>query len=337
MDFRKITVTAGPCAAESERQVMGTAYNVAMIRDVSEGYGISFNMRGGAWKPRTTYKAGNGEKVFEGVGEVGLEWLARAARKYSLPVVSEIMSESDMRHFVRHLEPERDYLQVGARDAQAYALLYDVGGTPFNVVLKNSQHGVDIAEMVGSLQRFEKNRSKVFCVRGQKHYVPIGHNDEDYTNYMARLLRSEDQHPDARNLNNIAVISRLRSDPFFRDNRIALWYDPSHAIGGKTDLMRRRIGEYAVKAIKEFGYDGIMVECDDLSVITKCDRDQALLTTLNGVDWSQTNAGKEPAVKPLTLVDITWELMKYQAGRAGIGAEKLEADKRRLEKIAWGY
>ncbi len=337
MDFRKITITAGTCAAESEHQVMGTAHNVAMVRDVSESYGIRFNIRGGAWKPRTTYKAGNGERVFEGEGETGLKWLARAASEYSLPVASEIMSESDMRHFIRHLEPERDYLQIGARDAQAYALLYYVGGTPFNVVLKNSQHGVDIAEMVGSLQRFEKNRSRVFCVRGQKHYVPIDPDDKNYKDHMARLLLSEDQHPDARNLNNIAVISRLRNEPFFRDNRIALWYDPSHAIGGKTDLMRRRIGEYVIKAITEFGYDGVMVECDDMSANAKCDRDQALLTMPNGVDWSQTNAGKEPAVKPLTLVDIAWELMKYQAEGAGIGAEKLETDRQRLEEIRWGY
>lgn len=332
MKYREITIVTGLCAPETEEQVMTTAYSIAMHRDVAKDYGIQFKQRGGAWKPRTKYRTNSGDKIFEGVGEIGLKWLSQAAEKYSLPVVSEIMSEMDLRHFLRHLEPERDYLQVGARTSKAYALLYAIGGTPFNVVLKSPEHGVDIEEAKGCLDRFEKNGERVYCIRGQRpHINPIA-NDKAYKKYMDALLQGEDQHPDARNLNNIAAISQLRQDPYFND--IVLCYDPSHTIGGENDLMRRRIGEYAIKAIK-LGYDWIMVECNDKSAVAKCDGPQALLTTLNGVDWSQTNAGKEPEIKPLTLVDITFELMRFQAERMGIGAEKLAADKARLEKIRW--
>ncbi len=336
MKCREITMVAGPCATESEEQVMTTAHSIAEIRDVARDYRIQFKLRGGAWKPRTAYKGSDGERIFEGTGETGLKWLSQAAETYSLPIVSEIMSEMDLRHFLRYLKPERDYLQVGARDAQTYALLYAVGGTTFNVLLKNSQHGIDTSETIGSLQRFEKNSSKVFCVRGQKPYIPVRPDDEGHKNYMAELLQSEDQHPDARNLNNIAVISQLREEPFF--DSISLCYDPSHAIGGKNDLMRRRIGEYAIKAIKQFGYDWIMVECDDRSAVAKCDGPQALLTTLNGVDWSQTNAGKEPEIKPLTVVDIAWELMVSQAQLMGMNPDgnKMKADRQKLDKIRWG-
>jgi 3-deoxy-D-arabino-heptulosonate 7-phosphate (DAHP) synthase len=329
-----ITIVTGPCAVESKEQIMDMGYKISLIRDFARPFNIGFKLRGGAWKPRTQYYK-NGEKIFEGTREDGLTWLAQTAKKHTLPIVTEVMSEMDLRHLIRYLNPERDYLQIGARTNQAFALLYAVGGTRFNILLKNPQHGVDIRETIGSLQRFENNGIKVFCTRGQRIIDPSGTQSKTYKEYMKKLLNSEHQHPNARNLNNIEVISQLRKQPYIIKNNILLCHDPSHIWGGKTDLMRRKIGEYAIKAIREFGYDWITVEVDDKSAEAICDADQALLTTIKDVDWSKTNAGKEPQIKPITLVDITVNLMEFQAKKIGIDAEEVKKSKKMMEKITW--
>ncbi len=336
MNVQNIVIVAGPCAAETEEQVFDMAHKISLIRDVAEYYRIDVKFRAGAWKPRTFYRNKGGERIFEGARELGLTWLAKIAKKYSLPIVSEVMSEMDLRHFHRYLNPRRDYLQIGARTSQAFALLYAVGGTRFNVLLKNPQQGIDVRETIGSLQRFENNGKKVFCTRGQKKIIdPHGIESKAYKEYMVELKRSPHQHPDARNLNNIEAISKLREDPYFIENEILLCHDPSHTWGGKTDLMRRRIGEYAIKAIREFGYDWIMVEVNDRSAEAICDADQALLTTTKCVDWSKTNARKDPEIKPITLVDIVNNLMEFQAERMEIDAKRVEEDEKTVETIRW--
>ena len=64
----KPLIIAGPCSAESEEQVMSTAYKLARISDVAI-------FRAGIWKPRTRP---NG---FEGIGKVGLHWLQRVKKE----------------------------------------------------------------------------------------------------------------------------------------------------------------------------------------------------------------------------------------------------------------
>ena len=178
-EIKNIFVAAGPCAIESEKQINNITYKIGLIRDIAEPYLITFMCRGGSWKPRTLYKDKNGEHVFEGLREEGLKIHADAAKKYSLPVVSEAMSEMDIRHFHRYLDEDIDFVQVGARTNQAYALLYAVGGTKFGVFLKSPQQGIDINESIGSLQRLENNRERVFCPRGQKRIIdPRGKETE---------------------------------------------------------------------------------------------------------------------------------------------------------------
>lgn len=336
MSVKSTVIVAGPCAIESKKQITDMAYKISMIRDIATDYQISFKFRAGAWKPRTLYRNESEEKIFEGTRENGLTWLSEVAETYSLPVVSEVMSEMDLRHFIRYLDPDRDYLQIGARTSQAFALLYAVGGTRFNVLLKSPPHGVEVTETIGSLQRFENNKEKVYCTRGQKHIInPSGFSHKSYNEYVKELYLDPHQHPDSRNLNNIEAINELKRHPYFRENRILFGHDPSHIWGGKTDIMRRRVGEYAIKAIREFGYDWIMVEVDDRSAEAICDADQALLTTTNGVDWSKTNAGREPEVKPLTLVDIVCDLIELKADQLRIDEGKVREDTRRLGMIRW--
>ncbi len=334
MNSEDLVIVAGPCAVESEEQINDMAYKISLIRNIVQPYCIGMKLRGGAWKPRTLYVK-DGEKIFEGTREEGLIWLSRAAKKYSLPVVSEVMSEMDLRHFIRYLNSDRDYLQIGARMSQSFSLLYAVGGTRFNVILKNPQHGTDTREMIGSLQRFENNGNKVYCTRGQRILDPSSAETEAYKAYMKTLYENLHQHVDARNLNNIEAIKHLRNHPYIVHNKILLCHDPSHVWGGKNDLMRRRIGEYAIRAIRDFGYDWTMVEVDDRSGDAICDADQALLTTTKGIIWSKTNARKEPQIKPITLVDIAAALMQFQSDKRNIDKEKLKEDTTRLQTISW--
>ena len=339
---KDITIVAGPDSAESERQTYEMGYKIGFIGKIAKRYGINFKFRSGAWKPRTEYweKGGNGDrkKVFHGVGEIGLEWMKEIAERYDLPIVSEAMSEMDIRHFNRHLEPERDYIQIGARTSQAFALLYEVGGTSFGVLLKNPQHGVSPKEVIGSSERFLKTREWVYCIRGQTKYIhPDGENTPEHSAYLDNLLSSQHQHQDARNLNNIKTINALRKRPDF--DGITLCHDPSHVWGGKTHETRRKIGEYAVKAFTEFDYDWIIIEVNDRSANSPCDREQALATTLNGIDWSQTYVGAEPPddQKPLSLVDIVEQVMldRVVKGQAVIQQQQLELDLQQLHALRW--
>jgi len=131
---RGITIVAGPCAAETRTQTMNMGYKISLIGGIAKPFGIEYKFRAGAWKPRTAISDGRGGKVFEGTREEGLQWLSEVAKTYGLPIVTECMSEDDFRHFGRYLVPERDHIQVGARNSLNYALLYQIGGSSFGVV-----------------------------------------------------------------------------------------------------------------------------------------------------------------------------------------------------------
>jgi 3-deoxy-D-arabino-heptulosonate 7-phosphate (DAHP) synthase len=342
----KITIVDGPCALENYDQSMEMGYKTSLVKDAVAPFGIAVGYRGGSWKPRTKPDDGNGNGVFEGVREEGLKWLGKIGDTYGLPIFTECMSEDDVRHFGRYLDAERDFIQIGARNSQNFALLYNIGGTPFNVLLKNPQHGVDVEEAVGSIMRLKRNGTVVYCVRGQKPFIlPDGVEDERLNEYMDRLLSSPGQCKGSRNLNNIGAIRKLREDPYLSEKGVIFAYDPSHTFGGANDGVRRVIGEQALKAFTEYGYDMIEIEVNDRCSYAKCDANQALLSTTKNVDWSQTNAGQgsrivpgggsEPSVMPLTLVDIAKELVAYRNQSLGLSDEEVEKAMKKLDAISW--
>lgn len=337
--MKNIVIAAGPCAVESEEQITDMAYKISLIRDIAQPYGIDFKLRGGAWKPRTTYLVknnGSEERVFEGLREIGLEWLKNAGDEYNLPVVTELMSEMDLRYFHSYLNPAKDFIQIGARSFQNFALLWSIGNTDFGVLLKNPQHGIDTDEVKGSLGRLCRNKEIVFCTRGQKRYIhPSASEPSSHQDYISYLLKDQNQHPDARNLNNIEAINILIES---LDKNVKFCHDPSHTWGGKSHEMRKKIGEYAIKSITEYNYDWILVEVDDKSKNVKCDKEQALLTTLNGIDWSQTYVEKEPLKEqtPFTLIDIVTEIMRYRVNGEFMSKEDLAKDQKKLQELQWG-
>lgn len=84
---QKLAVIAGPCSVEGAGQAESIAQDVKMA-------GATL-LRGGAYKPRTSPYS------FSGLGEEGLKALRSAKEKTGLPVVSEMMSESQAGLFFR--------------------------------------------------------------------------------------------------------------------------------------------------------------------------------------------------------------------------------------------
>jgi 3-deoxy-7-phosphoheptulonate synthase len=113
-----VVIMAGPCAVESEEQLMGAA------RGVSRAGGRI--LRGGAFKPRTSPYS------FQGLGEDGLRLLARARERFGTPIITEVMSPED----VELVGQYADIFQIGARNMQNYPLLRAVGCTDKPVMLK---------------------------------------------------------------------------------------------------------------------------------------------------------------------------------------------------------
>ncbi|MEM3967195.1 MAG: 3-deoxy-7-phosphoheptulonate synthase, partial [Ignisphaera sp.] len=146
---RGIIIAAGPCAVESETQMIEIAKAVKRV-----GAQI---LRGGAFKPRTSPYS------FQGLGEEGLKILKRASEAVGLPVVTEVMDVRDVSLVAKYA----DMIQIGARNAQNYSLLKEVGKLKKPVLLKRG-FGMTVEEWILTAEYvlLEGNGSVVLCERG---------------------------------------------------------------------------------------------------------------------------------------------------------------------------
>ena len=145
-----LTVMAGPCAVESEEQLMTVARAVK-----AAGARV---LRGGAYKPRTS------PYDFQGMGRDGLELLAAARDETGLPIVSEVLDPHDVEVCARFV----DILQIGARNMQNYALLKEVGRSGHPVLLKRGGMYPTIENWMLCAEYVlrEGNRQVILCERG---------------------------------------------------------------------------------------------------------------------------------------------------------------------------
>ena len=146
---KRIVVMAGPCAVESEEQLMEAAKAVK-----KSGACI---VRGGAFKPRTSPFS------FHGLEKAGLELLARAREQFSMPVVTEVVDTHDIRQISKYV----DILQVGARNMQNFALLTQIGKSNCPVILKRGLSST-VAEWLTAADYLlaEGNSQVILCERG---------------------------------------------------------------------------------------------------------------------------------------------------------------------------
>ena len=113
-----VTIMAGPCSVESEEQTIETAKAVR-----AAGATV---LRGGAYKPRTS------PYEFRGLGTRGLQILAQAREETGLAIITEVMTPSDVEEVGKYT----DIFQIGARNAQNFLLLEEVGKAGKPVMLK---------------------------------------------------------------------------------------------------------------------------------------------------------------------------------------------------------
>ncbi|HEU0265110.1 MAG TPA: 3-deoxy-7-phosphoheptulonate synthase [Geobacterales bacterium] len=159
---KELVVMAGPCSVESEEQIMDTA------RQVKES-GATV-LRGGAFKPRTSPYS------FQGMEEEGLKLLARARETTGLPIVTEVINP-ETAELVAHYS---DILQIGARNAQNFALLRKVGRLNRPVLLKRGM-AMTIQEFLMSAEYImaEGNQRVILCERGIRTFETATRNTLD--------------------------------------------------------------------------------------------------------------------------------------------------------------
>ena len=157
---------AGPCSAETEEQVLGTAEGLAR-------FGIHV-FRAGIWKPRTHPGS------FEGVGTQGLKWLRKVKDLYGMKVCTEVASE---KHVLECIKYGVDIVWVGARTSANPFLMQEIAdaleGTDMPVLVKNPVNP-DLDLWVGALERLNRAGLRKLGVihRGFSTSAPIPYRND---------------------------------------------------------------------------------------------------------------------------------------------------------------
>ena len=157
-----MTVMAGPCAVETEEQL------ISIARAVKKA-GATF-LRGGAFKPRTSPYS------FQGLEEEGLQFLKEAAEETGLATICEVTSAQAIEKAVNYV----DMLQIGARNMQNFELLKEVGKSGLPVLLKRGlaatiDEWLNAAEYIMS----EGNDRIALCERGIRTFETSTRNTLD--------------------------------------------------------------------------------------------------------------------------------------------------------------
>jgi 3-deoxy-7-phosphoheptulonate synthase len=158
----EFVVMAGPCAVESERQVLDTAISVARA-----GARV---LRGGAYKPRSSPYS------FQGMGVEGLKILSKARDLTGLAVITEVMSETDVDVVAEYA----DIMQVGARSMENFSLLERLGTCGRPVLLKRGMTAT-LEDLLRSAQFIAAsgNPDVILCERGIRTFETATRNTFD--------------------------------------------------------------------------------------------------------------------------------------------------------------
>lgn len=172
----QIIVMAGPCAIESEEQIIETA-------KAAKKAGAKI-LRGGAFKPRTSPYS------FQGMGEEGLKLMAKARKITGLPIITEVMDTVE----VPLVADYADVLQIGTRNMQNFNLLRAVGKINKPVLLKRGlsstlKEFLMAAEYIMS----EGNHNVMLCERGIRTFCQYTRNTLDLN--IVPVLKKETHLP----------------------------------------------------------------------------------------------------------------------------------------------
>lgn len=223
---KAIQIVAGPCSVETPEQMNASA---AAVSDAG-----ALLLRGGAFKPRTSPYS------FQGHGEKGLKYLIDAAKKYDLPVVTELMDVRDLETF---LDYGVDVIQIGARNMQNFSLLKEVGRVDVPIILKRGMSAtikdwLMAAEYIAS----GGNQDIILAERGIRTY------ENAY-----------------RNLLDVSAIPFVK-----RETHLPVIVDPSHAGGQSWMVPALSLASIAA------GADGLLIEAHPNPASAWSDGEQAL-------------------------------------------------------------
>ena len=159
-----VTLMAGPCAVESEAQILASARAVA-----AAGATV---LRGGAFKPRTSPYS------FQGLGEEGLRLLALAREETGLAIVTEALDPEGVAAVAEHA----DIIQIGARNMQNTSLLREAGRAGRPVLLKRGMSAT-IRELLLAAEYIllEGEPRVILCERGVRNFDDHARNLLDLT------------------------------------------------------------------------------------------------------------------------------------------------------------
>ncbi len=218
-------VIAGPCAVEGREQIAEVAAGLSRL-------GVRL-LRGSAFKPRTS------PYNFQGLGEEGLVWLAEAARRHGMAVVTEVIDPRDVEMVGRYA----DILQVGSRNMHNFALLRAVGAAGRPVLLKRGFMAT-VEELLYAAEYVLAggNGQVVLCERGIRTF-------ERWT----------------RNTLDISAVALLK-----QESPLPVIVDISHAAG------RKDIALPLARAALAAGADGLMVEVHPWPSLARSDAAQQL-------------------------------------------------------------
>lgn len=204
-----LALIAGPCSIEGQIPMEELAFQI-------KASGANM-LRGGAFKPRSSPYS------FQGLGESGLDILAKAGQKVGLPIVTELMSAEHIPEF----EEKVDLIQIGARNMQNFDLLKQIGRIQTPILLKRGLSAT-YEEWLMSAEYIMAggNLNVILCERGIRTFETYTRNTLD--------------------IQAIPVIKKLSHLPII--------VDPSHA-GGQWWMV-----ETMSKASLMAGCDGLMIE-----------------------------------------------------------------------------
>jgi len=210
-------IIAGPCAVESREQIIETAKAVK-----EAGAHI---LRGGAFKPRSNPYS------FQGLKEVGLEYLKEAGEITGMPTDSEAVGES----YVKLVSEYCSIIHIGARNGKSFELLKKAGKIGKQsrkpILLKRGENAT-VKEFLGAAEYIANEGCSdiILCLRGIRTYENKENGFQRYT-------------PD---LGSISVLKKKTHLPVI--------FDPSHAAGDREYVRSLCRGAIAM------GADGLMVE-----------------------------------------------------------------------------
>ena len=158
----EIIIIAGPCAVESEEQIM-------TIAGIVKNSGAKI-LRGGAFKPRTSPYS------FQGLGEEGLKLLRQAGDEFGLAVITEVMEPAQIDLVAKYT----DIFQLGARNMQNFPLLRELGKTSKPVMIKRGMSAtIDEWLMSAEYILASGNKKVMLCERGIRTFETSTRNTFD--------------------------------------------------------------------------------------------------------------------------------------------------------------